>query len=82
MYTRSAENGIEIVFNNQTVPILVLCVKTLCGIDLLSFNKIIALHLNPIKSLIDGHSHKPILTLWDVSRMSRSIFRAHIRVAT
>ena len=39
MYTRSTENGIEIVFNNQTVPILVLCVKTLCVIDLLSFNK-------------------------------------------
>ena len=34
-------NGIEFVFNNQIVPILVLCVKTLCGIDLLSFNKIL-----------------------------------------
>ena len=27
MYTRSTENGIEIVFNNQTVAILVLCVR-------------------------------------------------------
>ena len=34
-------NGIEFVFNNQTVPILVLCVKTVCGIDLLSLNKIL-----------------------------------------
>ena len=53
MYTRSTENGIEIVFNNQTVPILVLCVKTLCGIDLLSFNNLLHCILNPIDSLID-----------------------------
>ena len=33
-------NGIEFVFNNQTVLILLLLVKTVCGIDLLSFNKI------------------------------------------
>ena len=31
MYTWSTENGIEIVFNNQTVPILVLCVKHFVG---------------------------------------------------
>ena len=49
MYTSSTENGIEIVFNNQTVPIFVLCVKTLCGIDLLSFNSL----LDPIDSLIN-----------------------------
>ena len=55
MYTRSTENGIEIVFNNQTVPILVLCVKTLCGIDLLSFNNLLHCILNPIDSLIDMH---------------------------
>ena len=53
MYTRSTENGIEIVFNNQTVPILVLCVKTLCGIDLLSFNNLLHCKLNPIDSLIE-----------------------------
>ena len=39
MYTMSTENGIGIVYNNQTVSILVLCVKTVFGIDLLSFNK-------------------------------------------
>ena len=33
MYMACTWNGIEIVFNKQTVPILVLCVKTLCGID-------------------------------------------------
>ena len=53
MYTTSTENGIEIVFNNQTFPILVLCVKTLCGIDLLSFNNLLHCILNPIDSLID-----------------------------
>ena len=40
-YTRSTRNGIESVFNNQTVLILLLLVKTVCGIDLLSFNKIL-----------------------------------------
>ena len=53
MYTWSPENGIEIVFNNQTVPILVLCVKTLCRIDLLSFNNLMCCVLNAIDSLID-----------------------------
>ena len=57
MYTRSTENGIEIVLNNQTVPILVLCVKTLCGIDLLSFNNLLHCILNPIDSLIDGREN-------------------------
>ena len=40
-------NGIEFVFNNQTVLILLLLVKTVCGIDLLSFK----VHANPINSL-------------------------------
>ena len=40
-------NGIEFVFNNQTVLILVLLVKTVYGIDLLSFK----VHANPINSL-------------------------------
>ena len=82
MYTRSTENGIEIVLNNQTVPILVLCAKTLCGIDLLSFNKALVVYLNPINSLVDGCAHEPIATLWDVSWMSHSVFRVHIRVVT
>ena len=47
MYTRSTINGIEFVFNNQTVLILLLLVKTVCGIDLLSFK----VHANPINSL-------------------------------
>ena len=41
MYTRSTRNGIEFVFNNQSVLILLLLVKTVGGIDLLSFNKIL-----------------------------------------
>ena len=37
----STMNGIEFIFNNQTVLILLLLVKTVCGIDLLSFKKIL-----------------------------------------
>ena len=65
MYTRSTENGIEIVFNNQTVPILVLCVKTLCGIDLLLFNNLLHCILNPIDSLIDRHENMSDVTCRD-----------------
>ena len=75
MYTRSTVNGIEIVFNNQTVPILVLCVKTLCGIDLLSFNNLLHCILNPIDSLIDGHENMSDMTCCDhfiCSQMSHS----------
>ena len=57
MYTRSTESGIEIFLNNQTVPIIVLCVKTLCGIDLLSFNNLLRCILNTIDSLIDRHEN-------------------------
>ena len=73
MYTRSTENGIEIVFNNQTVPILVLCAKTLCGIDLLLFNNLLHCILNPIDSLIDGRELMSDVTCRDHfirSRMS------------
>ena len=65
MYTRSTENGIEIVFNNQTVPILVLCAKTLCGIDLLSFNNLLHCILNPIDGLINGHENMSDMTCRD-----------------
>ena len=44
-------NGIEFVFNNQTVLILLLLVKTVCGIDLLSFK----VHANPINILFARH---------------------------
>ena len=57
MYTRSTMNGIEFVLNNQTVLILLLLVKTVCGIDLLSFK----VHANPINSLFarrEKMSHK------------------------
>ena len=67
------ENGIEFVFNNQTVPILVLCVKKLCGIDLLSFNNLLHCRLNPIDSLIDRCENMSAVTCHDhfiCSRMS------------
>ena len=50
MYTRSTRNGIEFVFNNQTVLILLLLVKTVCGIGLLSFNE--ALHCMQIPLIV------------------------------
>ena len=62
MYTSSTENGIEIVINNQTVPILVVCLKTLCGIDLLSFNNLLHCMLNPIDSLIDRRENMSDVT--------------------
>ena len=79
MYMCSTRNGIEFGFNSQTVLILLLLLKTVCGIELLSFKKI-AVHLNPINRLVDRHAHKPIVMPWDVSRMSRSVFRVRIRV--
>ena len=73
MYMGSTRNGIEFCFNSQTVLILLLLLKTVCGIELLSFNKNLAVHLNPINSLVDRRAHEPIVTLWDVSRMSHSV---------
>ena len=75
MYTRSTGNRIEIVFNNQTVPIFMLCVKTLCGIDLLSFNDLLRCILNPIDSLIDRCENMSDMTCRDhliCSQMSHS----------
>ena len=82
MYMGSTRNGIEFCFNSQTVLILLLLLKTVCGIELLSFNKKIAVHLNPIYSLFARHAHEPIVTLWDVSQTLCSVFRIRIRVAT
>ena len=39
MYMGSTRNGIEFGFNSQTVLILLLLLKSVCGIELLSFNK-------------------------------------------
>ena len=75
MYKGSTENGIEIVFNNQTVRILVLCVKALCGIDLLPFNNLLHSILNPIDSLINRRKNMSDMTCHDHftrSRMSHS----------
>ena len=81
-------NGIEFGFNNQTVPILVLCVKTLCGIDLLSFNNLLCCILNPIDNLINRHRNMSDVTCHDhfavfnwltgVLRTSRMIFRVRV----
>ena len=78
----STRNGIEFCFNSQTVLILLLLLKTVCGIELLSFNKKIAVHLNPINILVNGCAHKPIVMLLDVSQTSHSVFWVRIRVAT
>ena len=71
MYTRSTMNGIEFVFNNQTVLILVVCVKPLCGIDLLSFNKILQCMQIPSIGCLSGVKICVMGRLTDVSRMSR-----------
>ena len=81
-------NGIEFVFNNQTVTILVLCVKTLCGIDLLSFNNLLRCILNPIDSLIDRRENMSEVTCRDhfavfnwltgILRTSRLILRVRV----
>ena len=81
-------NRIEFVFNNQTVPILVLCVKTLCGIDLLSFNNLLRCILNPIDSLIDRrenmsdvmcHDHFAVFNwITGVFQTSRMIFKVRV----
>ena len=81
MYMECTWNGIEFVFNNQTVLILLLLVETVCGVDLLSFNKIFAVHLNPINSLVDGHAHEPIVLCSNVSQTLHSICRVLIRAA-
>ena len=63
-------NGIEFVFNNQTFLILVLLVKTVCGIDLLSFNKILQCMQIPlllivcspdVKKMSHGTSHRRLM---------------------
>ena len=74
MYTRSTENGIEIVFN-----ILVLCVKTLCGIDSLSFNNLLHCILNPTDSLIDGRENMSDMMCRNHFIHSRTSHGNHIR---
>ena len=83
MYMECTWNGIEFVFNNQTVLILLLLVKTVCGIDLLSFNKNIAVYLNPINnSLVHVCAHVPVITCSDMShRHHVPFFKVCIRVA-
>ena len=65
-------NGIEFVFNNQTVLILVLLVKTVCGIDLLSFNKILQCMQIPLLLIVCSPDVKKCLMghLTDISWMS------------
>ena len=77
-------NGIEFVFNNQTVLILLLLVKTVCGIDLLSFNKNIAVHANPINSLfarckIMSHetSHRHLTAVTFIFRVCVCVLSSH-----
>ena len=59
-------NGIEFVFNNQTVLILLLLIKTVCGIALLSFK----VHANPINDLFARREKCLIGRPTDISQMS------------
>ena len=80
-------NGIEFVFNNQTVLILLLLVKTVCGIDLLSFNKILQCMQIPLIVCSPGMKKCLMGCLTDVSWMSHSIlgfafaFRVRIHIS-
>ena len=73
-------NGIEFVFNNQTVLILVLLVKTVCEIDLLSFNKILQCMQIPLIVCSSGMKKCLMGCPTDVSRMSRSFLMVRICV--
>ena len=73
-------NGIEFVFNNQTVLILLLLVKTVCGIDLLSFNKILQCMQIPLIVCSPGVKKCLMGCLTEVLRMSRWIFRVRVCV--
>ena len=72
MYTRSTMNGIEFVFNNQTVLNLLLLVKTVCGIDLLSYNKILWCMQIPLIVWSTGMKICLMGHLTDISWQSRS----------
>ena len=84
----STRNGIEFCFSSQTVLILLLLLKTLCRIDLLSFNNLLRCILNPIDSLIDRRENMSDVTCRDhfavfnwltgVLRTSVTIFRVRI----
>ena len=70
MNIRSTRNGIEFVFNNQTVLILLLLVKTVYGIDLLSFNRILQCMQIPLIVCLPGMKICLIGCLTDVSWQS------------
>ena len=79
-------NGIEFVFDNQTVLILVLCVKTVCGIDLLSFNKILQCMQIPlivcspgVKTMSHGMSHRCLMDVVLVFRGRICHLGSHLR---
>ena len=63
-------NGIEFIFNNLTVLVKLLSVKTLCGIELCSFNK--KLHCMQIALIVWSSGVKICLMghLMDVSQQS------------
>ena len=76
----STMNGIEFVCNNQNLLILLLLVKTVCGIDLLSFNKILHCMKIPLIVCLTGMKTCLMGHLMDVSQQSHLFFRVHICV--
>ena len=69
MYMGSTRNKIEFGLNSQTVLILLLLLRTVCGVELLSFNK----NCGALKSQIVGRQacsrakHKTLGRLTDVA---------------
>ena len=65
-------NGIEFVFNDQTVLVWLLFAKTLCGIELCSFNKIMCCMQIPLIFWSTGMKTCPMGCLTDVSQQLHS----------
>ena len=62
-----------IFVNNQTVLIWLFYAKTVCGIELCSFNNLLHCTLNPIVSFIDRHAKMSDVTCHDHLIGSRDI---------
>ena len=76
-------NGIEFVFNNQNVLILLLLVKAVCGIDFMSFNntlqymQIPLIVCSPGIKMSHGTSHGRLTDVVLVSRVCVCVSGLH-----
>ena len=71
-------NGSEFVFNNKTVLILLLLVKAVCGIDWLSFNRILQCMQITVIGFLTGMKMCLTGCLIDISQQLHSYFRVRV----